>query len=136
MHTPTHISTCFHRKLLQIAIHYGNLLFSTAIYCFLWQSAVSAKFCQVRGILLNSARTVTMHGAGPINLTTISTIYTPFSLFLTFFLYIISWLYYIVHVYSLILSILLYIIAAYTYSITLYYIKPYPILSRPIYKIT
>ena len=95
-----------------------KLRFTTAIYRFPRQSAVSAKFCKVRGILPNSARTVTMHGAAFINPVTMSMIYTPFSLFLTFFLYATSWLYHIVYVRSLIISTSLYIIAACTHSVT------------------
>ena len=47
-------------------------------------------------------------------------IYTLSSRFLISFLYVISWLYYTVYVYSLIISTLLYIIATHTHSITLY----------------
>ena len=59
----------------------------------------------------------------PVDLATKFLIYTPSLYFLTFFPYVISWLYYTVHVYSLIISTLLYIIITYTYSITLYCVK-------------
>ena len=59
----------------------------------------------------------------PVDLATKFLIYTPFLYFLTFFPYIMSWLYHTVYIYSLIISTLLYIIATYTHFITLYYVK-------------
>ena len=65
-------------------------------------------------------------------------IYTPSFCFLISFFYVTSWFHYIVYVCSLIISTLLYIIATYTYSITLccvnylyYYIK-YKINLKPL----
>ena len=121
-HLPIFTAICAScHSLQQSTVFHGNLLFSTAICCFLWQSAVSTKFCQVYGILLNSTRTVIIYSIIPINLATMLIIYTLFSLFFTFFLYIMSWSHYIVHIYSLLISTSLYIIVVYTHSVTAFY---------------
>ena len=113
----------FHRNLLQ----------STAIcYKFhrnLPQSAVSAKFCYNLPFLPNSVKSAEFHPNrdnarySTVNLATKLMIYTPSSLFFTFFPYAMSWLHHIIHVLSLIISTLLYIIVAYTYFVTLCCVK-------------
>ena len=86
-------------------------------------------FCRILPSLLNSAKFCQDYDLKPIlpyiyiNWATKLIIYTLFSRFLISFFYIMSWLYYIVYIYSLIISTLLYIIATYTYSVILYYIN-------------
>jgi hypothetical protein len=117
-----HTSTCFHRlsnqrpttRLPQSTAIYGNLPFSTIFYHILPNSAKSD------WILLSSARTITRSLFYPVYVLTKqpSQRYIPFSPYsLTFSPYATSWPYYIVYVYSLIISTSLYIIAAYARSV-------------------
>ena len=100
---------------------------STTISTISATSMTSAEFCQVYWILLsllNSAKFCQNYDLKPIlpytrvNWVIKLIICTLFSCFLISFPYVMSWLYYTVHVYSLIIFTLLYIIATCTYSVT------------------
>ena len=109
------VSTVFHYDLLQV------LLQSAAICRSPPQSAIICRFCQILPSLLNSAefrQNQDNARYSTVNLATKLTIYTPSSLFFTFFPYTMSWLHHTVHVLSLIISTLLYIIVACTYFVT------------------
>ena len=113
-HDTLHTSTCFYRlsnqRLTMRRQSDGNL----------WQSAI------FRQVPLNPAKLCQNHFLNPILLrtrvdqATKSIIYTLFSHFPTFFFYVMFWFHHTVHIYSLIISTLLYIIATYTYSVILY----------------
>ena len=82
----------------------------------------STKFYQVHQILPSSARTTTRSLFYPIYVLTKqpSQRYKPFSPYsLTFSPYATSWPYYIVYIHSLIISTSLYVITAYTCSVTI-----------------
>ena len=86
----------------------------------------STAICHILPSLPNSAKFCQDHDPKPIlprvrvNWVTKLMIYTLSSRFLIFFFYVMSWFYHTVHIHSLIISTLLYIIATCTYSVTLY----------------
>ena len=134
------MSTCFHRlsnqrpitRLPQSTAIYGNLPYSamscyilpTCFYCNICDIRNVRDFCRILPSLLNSAKFCQDYDLKPIlpyicvNQATKSIIYTPSSRFLISFPYVISWFHYTVHVHSLIISTLLYIIVTCTYSVT------------------
>ena len=81
--------------------------------------------CHILPSLLNSTKFCQDYNLKPIlphtyiNWVIKSIIYTPSPRFFISFPYIIFWFYYTVYVHSLIISTLLYIIATYTYSVTI-----------------
>ena len=91
----------------------------------------STAICYILPSLLNSVKFCQDYDLKPIlpyiyvNWVIKLIIYTLSSYFFISFLYIMSWLYYIVYIYSLIISTLLYIIVTYTYFIILYCINYY-----------
>ena len=108
----------------------------TCFYCNIYDIRNVRDFYQILPSLLNSAKFCQDYNLKPIlphicvNWVIKSIIYTLSSYFLISFLYVMSWLYHTVYIYSLIIFTLLYIIATYTYSIILccvnylyYYIK-------------
>ena len=98
----------------------------TCFYCNICDIRNVRDFCRILPSLLNSAKFCQDYDLKPIlpyvrvNWAIKSIIYTPSSHFLISFPYVMSWFYYTVHVCSLIISTLLYIIATHTHSITLY----------------
>jgi len=108
-------STYFHQLTIRRQSD-GNLR-QFAVLCYILPSPLNpTKFCQ-------DYHPNPILPCVYIDQTTKLIIYTLSPYFLTFFLYAISWLYYIVYVYSLIISTLLYIIATCTYSAILYYVN-------------
>ena len=139
------MSTCFHRlsnqrpitRLPQSTAIYGNLLYS-AMFCHILPTYFYYNICDIRNVynfcrillsLLNSVKFCQDYNLKPIlphtcvNWAIKLIIYIPFSCFLISFPYTTFWFYYIVHVYSLIISTLLYIIATYTHFVILYCIN-------------
>ena len=119
-------------RLPQSIAIYGNLPYS-AIFYYILPTCFYYNICNIRNVrnfyrilpsLLNSAKFYQDYNLKPIlpyiyiNWATKSIIYTPSSHFLISFPYAMSWFHHIVHVRSLIISTLLYIIATYTYSVT------------------
>ena len=117
----------------EIAAIYGNLR-QSAIFCHILPTCFYRNiynirnvrdFCRILLSLLNSAKFCQDHDPKPIlpcarvNQATKSMIYTPSSHFLISFPYATSWFHHTVHVRSLIISTLLYIIATRTHSVTL-----------------
>ena len=136
-----HTSTCFHRlsnqrpitRLPQSTAIYGNLLYFT-MSCYILPTCFYCSICNIRNVhdfcwilpsLLNSAKFCQDYNLKPIlpythvNWAIKSIIYTPSSYFLISFPYVMSWFHYTVHVRSLIIFTLLYIIATRTHSVTL-----------------
>ena len=124
-----HTSTCFHRLSNQRPI--TRLPQSTAIYGILPYSAYLflpqyLRYPQRPWLLPNSAKFCQDYDPKPIlpracvNRATKSMIYTLSSRFLISFPYVTSWLHYIVHVRSLIISTSLYIIDTYIHSVIFY----------------
>ena len=119
-------------RLPQSMAIYGNLLYSamschilpTYFYCSIYDIRNVRNFCRILLSLLNSIKFCQDYNPKPIlpcicvNWVTKSIIYTPSSHFLISFPYITSWFYHTVHVRSLIISTLLYIIATRTHSVT------------------
>ena len=118
-------------RLPQSTTIYSNLLYSAischilpiCFYCNICNICNVYNFCRILPSLLNSAKFCQDHNLKPIlpyiyvNWATKLIIYTFSSCFLISFPYIMSWLHYTVHVYSLIISTSLYIIATYTYFV-------------------
>ena len=118
---------------------YSNLLYSaifchilpTCFYCNIYNICNVHNFYRILLSLLNSAKFCQDYNLKPIlpyiyiNWAIKLIIYTLFFCFLNSFPYIISWLYYIVYIYSLIISTSLYIIATYTHFVTLYCVNYY-----------
>ena len=119
-------------RLPQSTVIYGNLLYS-AMFCYILPTCFYYNIYNIRNVrnfywillsLPNSAKFCQDYDLKPIlpyicvNWATKLIIYTLSSRFLISFFYVISWFYYIVHVYSLIISTLLYIIATCTHSVT------------------
>ena len=116
-----------------------NLLYSamfchilpTCFYCNIYNIRNVHNFCRILPSLLNSAKFCQDYNLKPIlpricvNQVTKSIIYTLSSRFLISFPYATSWFHHTVHICSLIIFTLLYIIATHTYSIILYYINYY-----------
>ena len=109
-----------------------NLRQSTAI-CYILLTCFYCNICNIYNVcdfywilpsLLNSVKFCQDYNLKPIlphiyvNWVTKLIIYTLSSCFFISFFYVTSWLYYIVHVYSLIISTSRYIIATCTYSVT------------------
>ena len=133
------MSTCFHwlsnqrliTRLPQSTAIYGNLLYSamschilpTCFYYNIYDIRNVCDFYRILPSLPNSAKFCQDYNLKPIlpyiyvNWVIKLIIYTPFFCFLISFPYVISWFHYIVHVHSLIISTLLYIIATCTYSV-------------------
>ena len=111
-HLPQSAAFCHILSLLQ---DYPVFAISavSAEFCRILPS--SAKFCQNRHL----SPALPVHSIVPINLVTKRTLYTLFLLFFTFFPYVMSWLHHTVYVCSLIISTSLYIIIAYTHSVTI-----------------
>ena len=116
-----------------------NLRQSTAI-CHILPTCFYRNICDIRNVrnfcrilpsLLNSAKFYQDYDPKPIlphiyvNWATKLIIYTPSSCFLISFPYIMSWFYYTVYVYSLIISTLLYIIVTCTHFVTLCCVNHY-----------
>ena len=133
-------STCFHRlsnqrpitRLPQSTAIYSYLLYS-AMLCHILPTCFYRNICNIRDVcdfyqilpsLLNSTKFCQDYNLKPIlpyiyiNWATKLIIYTLFSRFLISFPYAMSWFHHTVHVCSLIISTLLYIIATRTYSVT------------------
>ena len=120
------------RNLRQSTVIYGNLLYSamtchilpTCFYCNIYNIRNVRDFCWILPSLLNFVKFCQDYNLKPIlphtrvNWVIKLIIYTPFFYFLISFPYAISWFYYTVHVRSLIISTLLYIIATCTHSVT------------------
>ena len=104
------LPTCFYRNICDIC--------NVCNFCRILPN--SAKFCQDYNLKPIPPRVC-------VNQATKSIIYTLFSRFLISFPYVMSWLHHTVHVRSLIISTLLYIIVTRTHFVTLccvnYYIK-------------
>jgi hypothetical protein len=103
------------RNLQQSTAIYSNLLYS-AMFRHILPTCFYRNICDIRNnydpkpILLYTR----------VNWVTKSIIYTLSSCFLISFPYVMFWLYHTVHIYSLIISTSLYIIATYTHFIILY----------------
>ena len=105
------LPTCFYRNICDIRNVYD-------FYRILPSLPNSAKFCQDYNLKPILPYTY-------INWVIKLIIYTLSSYFLISFPYVMSWLYYTVYIYSLIISTSLYIITTYTYFVILYCINYY-----------
>ena len=120
-------------RLPQSTAIYGNLpcsamfchILPTCFYRNIYNIYNVCNFCRILLSLLNSIKFCQDYNLKPIlprvhvNWVIKLIIYTLFSCFLISFSYAMSWFHYIVHVRSLIISTLLYIIATRTHSVTL-----------------
>ena len=126
-------------RLPQFIAIYGNLPYS-AMFCHILPTCFYRNICDIRNVrnfcqillsLLNSAKFCQDYDLKPIlphtyvNWVIKLIIYTLFSCFLISFPYVMSWFYHIVHIRSLIISTLLYIIVTCTYFVT---VIPFPSL--------